>query len=176
MTLHDDIDGRLAQGWGGLAPNGVHVNVVLARRGTPTAATIISAFTTPSDGYTPVLASLGEDQPSYQTLNPPTVILSKTRAQEGIHEKLIFGAAQVGIAQAVLDVVADGHLQADQEILILVSLWVDGSAADETKIKEAARQAAGSAVREAISGRTTAERQSLVDQRETLRNPFYDGH
>jgi formaldehyde-activating enzyme len=174
MSTHD-IDGRLAQGWGGLAPDGVHVNVVLARRGSATAATIITAFTAPSDGYTPVLASVGDDQPSYQTLNPPTVILSKTRAQEGVHEKLVFGAAAVGIARGVLDVVAEGLLDADQETLILVSLWVDGSAADETKVKDAAREAVTSAVREAISGRTENDRRDMVDQRETLRHPFYDG-
>ena len=30
----DDLDGRIGEGWGGDAPNGSHVNVVLARRGS----------------------------------------------------------------------------------------------------------------------------------------------
>lgn len=175
MTDPAQLDGRLAQGWGGLAPDGVHVNVLLARRGSPTAAAITTAFTSPSDGYTPVLASLGADQPSYVTLNPPTVVLAKTRALAGAHEKLIFGAAPVGIAQAVLDLVADGLLTADQETVILVSLWVDSGAGDETAIRRAARQATAAALREAVLGRSPADRQALVDGREHLRHPFYDG-
>ena len=76
MTTVHDIDGKFAQGWGGLAPDGVHVNVLLAKRGTPTAAAIATAFTSPSPGFTPVLASVGQSQPSYVTVNPPTIIPS----------------------------------------------------------------------------------------------------
>ena len=39
-----DLDGRIGEGWGGLSPNGCHVNVVLAHRGSPTAAAAISMF------------------------------------------------------------------------------------------------------------------------------------
>ena len=37
----DDLDGRIGEGWGGHAPDGAHVNVVLARRGSPTAAAVV---------------------------------------------------------------------------------------------------------------------------------------
>ena len=30
----EELDGRIGEGWGGLSPNGAHVNVVLARRGS----------------------------------------------------------------------------------------------------------------------------------------------
>jgi formaldehyde-activating enzyme len=177
MTSHNhDIDGRFAQGWGGLKPNGVHVNVLLARRGSPTAASITTAFTAPSPGFTPVLASLGKDQPSYETLNPPTVILSKSPAIEGTHETMIFGACPVGIAQAVLDTVAEGLIEADQESIVFVSLWVDTAATDETAVRLAAREATVSAMREAILGRSGEERQALVDGRESLTHPFYGGN
>ena len=56
MTENYDIDGKFAQGWGGGSPNGVHVNVLLAKRGDPTAASITTAFTSPSPGFIPVLA------------------------------------------------------------------------------------------------------------------------
>lgn len=173
-TTHD-IDGRFAQGWGGLKPNGVHVNVLLARRGTPTAASITTAFTSPRPGFTPVLASVGPDQPSYVTVNPPTVILSKSEAVEGIHETVTFGAAGVGISQGVLDIVAEGLLTADQETIVFVSLWIDGAAEDETAVRDAAREATSAAVREAVVGRSPEQRQALVDQRDALRHPFYSG-
>ena len=50
-----ELDGRIGEGWGGLSPNGCHVNVVLAHRGSPTAAAAISMFAHPSPGHTPVL-------------------------------------------------------------------------------------------------------------------------
>ena len=37
-----ELDGRIGEGWSGEAPNGSHVNIVLARRGSPTAAAAIS--------------------------------------------------------------------------------------------------------------------------------------
>ena len=46
----DALDGTIGQGWGGLSPNGSHVNVVLARRGSPTAAAAISMFAHPAPG------------------------------------------------------------------------------------------------------------------------------
>ena len=49
----DELDGRIGEGWGGVEPNGSHVNVVLARRGSPTAAAALSMFAHPSPGHTP---------------------------------------------------------------------------------------------------------------------------
>jgi formaldehyde-activating enzyme len=123
-----------------------------------------------------VLASLGPDQPSYESLNPPTVILSKSPAVEGAHETMIFGACPVGISQAVLDVVAEGLIQADQESIVFVSLWVDTAATDETAVSLAAREAAARALREAIRGRSSEDSQALVDGRESITHPYYGGN
>lgn len=175
MTTHRDIDGRFAQGWGGTAPDGVHVNVLTARRGTATAAAIATAFTAPSPGFTPILASLGPDQASYETLNPPTVILNKSEPADERGITLIAGAAQVGISQAVLDAVADDLLAADQETVLLVSLWIDPAAQSETHVKRNARTAAQHALTEALTGRPEAALHDLVDRRETITHPFYMG-
>ena len=42
----DELDGRIGEGWSGIAPNGSHVNVVLARRGSPTAASALGCSLT----------------------------------------------------------------------------------------------------------------------------------
>lgn len=175
MNTPDDVDGRYAQGWGGSAPNGVHVNVLLARRGSATAAAIATAFTAPSRGFTPILACLGASQAEYETLNPPTIIVNKSATETEMSETLVFGGAQVGIAQGVLDTVADGLLAADQETLVFVSLWVDAAAADETAVKAAARTAARTALREAVLGRDEAELAQLVANRDAVTHPFYSG-
>ena len=33
-----DMDGRIGEAWAGEVPNGSHINLVVARRGSPTAA------------------------------------------------------------------------------------------------------------------------------------------
>jgi formaldehyde-activating enzyme len=168
------LDGRISQGWGGTPPNGVHVNVVLAARGSATAAAVTSAFASPTAGFTPILISLGPDQPSYETLQPPTIMLNKMPIASPAHEALVSGACQVGIARGVLDAVAQDLLRADQETLVLVSLWVGEDAADGTAVCAAARAATGAAIREAVQGRSQSDVQRLVDHRDAVTHPFYD--
>ena len=109
-----ELDGRIGEGWGGdPGANGSHVNVVLAARGSATAAALLSTFTTPSPGHTPILVVVGEDQPSYEPVWPPTIMINKATAIEERHQTITWGAGQLGIAQGVLDAVADGLLDAD---------------------------------------------------------------
>src|SRR5712691_1789434 len=58
----EELDGRIGEGWGGVSPNGAHLNVVLARRGSPTAAAAVGMLAHPSPGHTPVLVCVGPDQ------------------------------------------------------------------------------------------------------------------
>ena len=81
----------------------------------------------------------------------------------------------MGIAQGVLDAVAEGLLTPDQETIVLVSLWVDPAVADETAARRNARTATRKAVQEAVKGRSKQERQVLVAQREDITHPFYGG-
>ena len=48
---------------------------------------------------------------------------------------MTWGAAQLGIAQGVLDAVADGVLEARRTTLLLVAVWVDPAAHDEAAVK-----------------------------------------
>jgi formaldehyde-activating enzyme len=175
MTVPADIDGRFAQGWGGVQPNGVHVNVILAHRGTPTAAAMVNAFTSPGDGYTPILVCTGVDQPSYETVNPPTIMVNKTAPASAFAETLTFGAAQVGVARGVLDAVADGVLAADQNTVVFVSLWLDPVADAEDAVCVSARHAVRAALGEAVAGRDPLAVRRMVDQRDILTHPYYGG-
>ena len=175
MTPDPNIDGAIGQGWGGIAPDGIHVNVVLARRGGATAAALLTAFASPSPGHTPVLVCVGPDQPSYEAVVPPTVMMNKATATEERHQTLTWGAAQLGIGQGVLDAVADGLLAGNADTLVFVSVWVDPAAQDETAVRQAARQATRAAVGAAVQGPEPAAVERLVRERDALANPFYGG-
>jgi formaldehyde-activating enzyme len=172
----DDLDGRIGEGWGGdPGPNGSHVNVVLARRGTPTAASLLGTFTTPAPGHTPILVVVGEDQPSYEPVWPPTIMINKATAVEERHQSITWGAAQLGIAQGVLDAVADGLLEPSGDVLVLVCVWVDPAASDETAVRKANRQAVRKAIGVAVNGRDPDAARALVERRDSVTSPFYGG-
>ena len=148
-----ELDGRIGEGWGGLSPNGCHVNVVLAHRGSPTAAAAISMFAHPSPGHSPVLCCVGEAQTSYEPIWPPTLMMNKTTATTPEIETMTWGAGQLGIGKAVLDSVAAGLIEASGDLIVLVAIWLDGRADDETAVLQAARTAVGKAIRMCVEGR-----------------------
>lgn len=170
-----DVDGCIGEGWGGLSPNGAHVNVVLAHRGSPTAAAAIGMFAHPAPGHTPVLVCVGPDQPSYEPVWPPTLMMNKATALDDRSQTITWGAAQLGIGQGVLDAVADGLLDTSGEVLVLVAVWVDPGAHDETAVRIANREATRKAIGVCVEGRDQAAAAALVQRRDRLQSPFYSG-
>ena len=88
-----DLDGRIGEGWSGEAPNGSHVNVVLAGRGSPTWAAAISMFAHPAPGHTPVLVCVGPTQQEYEPVWPPTLMMNKATALDDRSQTMTWGAA-----------------------------------------------------------------------------------
>jgi 5,6,7,8-tetrahydromethanopterin hydro-lyase len=176
VSLARDLDGRIGEGWGGApGPNGCHVNVVLGARGSATAAAIIGTFTTPSPGHTPILVVVGETQDSYEPVWPPTVMINKATAETDLHQTITWGAGQLGIAQGVLDTVADGLLEPTDDIVVLVCVWIDPGASDETAVRAAARVATRNALEVAVGGRDSDAARALVKRRDSVTSPFYGG-
>ena len=171
----DALDGRIGEGWSGEAPNGSHVNVVLARRGSPTAAAALGMFAHPSPGHTPVLVCVGPTQQEYEPVWPPTLMMNKATALDDGHQTMTWGAAQLGIGQGVLDAVADGLIEATGDLLVLVAVWVDPAAEDETAVRKANRAATRKALGVCVEGRDPAEAAALVENRASLRSPYYSG-
>jgi formaldehyde-activating enzyme len=171
----DVLDGRIGEGWSGTAPNGSHVNVVLARRGSPTAAAALSMLALPSPGHTPVLCCVGATQQEYEPIWPPTLMMNKATATDERHQTMTWGAAQLGIGQGVLDAVADGLIEATGDLLVLVAVWVDPAATDETAVRLANRAAVRKAIGVCVDGRDPAAAARLVAGRDHVTNPFYGG-
>jgi 5,6,7,8-tetrahydromethanopterin hydro-lyase len=169
------LDGLIGEGWSGTDPDGAHVNVVLAHRGTPTAAALLTTFTSPAPGHAPILVVVGEDKDHYEPVWPPTIMINKETALEPRHQTITWGAGQLGIAQGVLDAVAEGLIHASIEDLVFVAIYIDPGATDETAVRIASREATLKGIRTAVHGRDPAAAQALVDRRDSLRSPFYSG-
>jgi formaldehyde-activating enzyme len=173
--LNGVLDGRIGEGWSGRDPDGAHVNVVLAERGTPTAAALVTAFTAPSPGHTPILVVVGEDKDRYEPVWPPTIMMNKATATQDRHQTITWGAGQLGIAQGVLDAVAEGVLPASGDVLVFVAIYIEPTADDETAVRAASRAATLKGIRMARRGRDPEAVQALVDRRDSITSPFYNG-
>jgi 5,6,7,8-tetrahydromethanopterin hydro-lyase len=169
----DRLDGRIGEAWAGEVPNGSHINVVVGRRGSPTAAAIAGVLGSPRPGHLPFLACLGPGV----LVHPVTVIVNKSTHESPEQARLTYGAAQLGIAQGVLDAVADGTIDAADaaELVLLVPVWVDPDANDESALRQANREATRTAIANAFVPPTTDVVRGLVERRDGARNAYYAG-
>jgi len=172
--MSDPLDGRIGEAWSGEVPNGSHINAVLARRGSPTAAAAAGALANPRPGHVPFLACLSPGI----LVRPATIVVNKSPVDGGGSVgPTTWGAAQLGIAQGVLDAVADGLLDPGEaaEVVVLVAVWVDPATDDETAVKAANRAAMRDAIADALAPPSAADVQALVDRREDAANIYYTG-
>jgi 5,6,7,8-tetrahydromethanopterin hydro-lyase len=169
----DPIDGRVGEAWAGEAPNGSHINVVIARRGSPTAAAVAGALASPRPGHLPFVACL---EPG-TAVRPTTVVVNKSPLDTDQLSRITWGAAQLGIAQGVLDAVADGLFDPAEvaELLLLAAVWVDPAAHDETAVRKASRQTMRGAIADAIAPPSAETILELAARRDEARNAYYGG-
>jgi 5,6,7,8-tetrahydromethanopterin hydro-lyase len=147
----------------------------LGVRGSATAAALLGTFTAPSPGHTPILVVVGEAQDRYEVVWPPTIMINKATAVDDRHQTITWGAGQLGIAQGVLDAVADGLLEPTGDLVVFVCIWIDPSASDETAVRAAARIGVRRAVGMAVQGRDPDAARALVARRDEVTSPFYGG-
>src|SRR4051812_49731657 len=102
-------------------------------------------------------------------------MMNKATATDERHETITWGAGQLGIGQGVLDAVADGLLEATDDVSVLVAIWVSPAASDETAVRNAARQATRKAIGLCVEGRDPRAAAALGERRDELRSPFYGG-
>jgi formaldehyde-activating enzyme len=102
-------------------------------------------------------------------------MMNKATALEERHQTITWGAGQLGIAQGVLDAVAEGLVPCSDEVLVFVAVYIDPAAEDETAVRRAARAATHRALRVARRGRDPEAARALVQRRERITSPFYGG-
>ena len=170
----EDMDGRIGEAWSGTVPDGSHINLVIARRGSPTAASIVGALAAPRPGHMPFLAVV---EPGV-LVRPITVVVNKVTLGREPLDRITWGAAQLGISQGVLDAVADSLIDpADAGALVLlVAVWLDPAATDETAVRKASRAATRAAFEDALTDRDANFVRGVAERREHASSRYYTGH
>lgn len=169
----DQMDGRIGEAWSGTAPDGSHINLVIGRRGSPTAASIVGALASPRPGHVPFLAVVE----SGKLVRPITVVVNKVTLGKEPLDRITWGAAQLGIAQGVLDAVAEGRIDPAiaNDIVLLVAVWVDPAVKNETAVRKANREATRAAIVDALTDRTEQFVREVAERREHAANGYYTG-
>jgi len=172
--MTDPLDGRIGEAWSGEVPDGSHINLVLARRGSPTAAAAAGVLASPRPGHVPFLACLSPGT----VVRPMTIVVNKSPIQgDGPLGPITWGAAQLGIAQGVLDAVDERLIDAEAaaDIIVLIAVWVDPDARDETAVRRANRAAVRAAIADALSPPSGDAVRALAAVREQAANIYYTG-
>lgn len=175
QKLVTDLDGKFGEAFGGEAPNGSHINVIVAKRGSNSHSEAVRTLANPSKGHVPFLVCLGLGN----VIKPATIVINKITIEDEKYERFFFGAAQLGIGQGILDAVKEGLLNKDYlgDISLLVACWIDPQCEDETKIKDNSRLAMFKAIKNALMTPTEEKDyiQNQLEIYESATNNFYSG-
>ena len=159
---------QVGEGFAGDAPNLAHVNTVLGDREGAVGTAFTTALAQPSPGHVPFLAVV---RPGV-AVQPPTLFVNKAAIADDRHGNLTWGAAQAGVAEGVVDALADGIVDpADVGGLVLVcAVWVDPDADDEDAVRRNNRVATRAAL---AAGRTGSPHvEEVLALRGSASNPY----
>ena len=169
----DDVDGRFGEAAAGTRPNGTHINLVVGRRGSPTAAAAAASMADVRPGHAPLLLCLGAGN----LVRPATVVRNKTTIDSEHVGLLTWGAAQLGIGQGVCDAVEERLIPLEHvdDVVLLIAVWVDPEGDDHTAVRKANRAATLAAIADALQPDHRERALDLLASRESASNRFYRG-
>lgn len=159
----------VGEGFAGSGPDAAHVNTVLGRKGGPVETAWATALATPRAGHVPFVVVV---RPNYP-VKPLTLFVNKAELRGDRHAALTWGAAQAGIAQGVLEAVAEGTIPAAEveDLLLIAAVWVDWAADDEEAVYAGNLEATRLALTGSVAGRPAVD--ELLSLRSEPENPFF---
>jgi 5,6,7,8-tetrahydromethanopterin hydro-lyase len=152
----------------GEGPEVAHIDLVIGKKGSSVEQAFVTALASPARGHTPLLAVLTPNLPA----RPPTLMVNKVTIRGASQALLIFGPAQAAVAKAVVDSVAEGvipEVEAD-DLLIIVSVFIEWDAVDRKKIYDWNYEATKTAIRRAMRGEPGMS--EVIARKDTAKHPF----
>jgi 5,6,7,8-tetrahydromethanopterin hydro-lyase len=145
-----------------------HIDLVIGTKGGPVDQAFVSALASPAKGHTPLLAVLEPNLPT----KPATLMVNKVTIKGAEQAVLMFGPAQAAVAKAVMDCVSEGTIPEEmaEDILIIVSVFIEWDAKDKKKIYENNYRATKFAIERAITGKPTVK--EVLAGKDSAKHPF----
>ncbi|HUS74869.1 MAG TPA: bifunctional 5,6,7,8-tetrahydromethanopterin hydro-lyase/3-hexulose-6-phosphate synthase [Methanothrix sp.] len=112
----------------GKEPEIAHIDLIIGDKEGPVATAFASGLTQLSAGHTPLLGVIRPNLPP----KPSTLIVPKVTVKNMDQAAQIFGPAQMAVAKAVADAVAEGIIPKDkaEDLLVIVSVFIHPQAKD----------------------------------------------
>ena len=134
----------------GKGPEVAHIDLIIGEKEGPVGTAFASGLTQLSAGHTPLLGVIRPNLPP----KPSTLIVPKVTVKNMDQVAQIFGPAQTAVAKAVADSVAEGVIPRDraEELLVIVSVYIDPKAKDYDAIYRYNYGATKLAVQRAMAG------------------------
>ncbi len=134
----------------GKGPEVAHIDLIIGDKEGPVGTAFASGLTQLSAGHTPLLGVIRPNLPP----KPSTLIVPKVTVKNMDQVAQIFGPAQTAVAKAVADSVAEGVIPRDraEELLVIVSVYIDPKATDYDAIYRYNYGATKLAVQRAMAG------------------------
>ena len=134
----------------GKGPEVAHIDLIIGEKEGPVGTAFASGLTQLSAGHTPLLGVIRPNLPP----KPSTLIVPKVTVKNMDQAAQIFGPAQTAVAKAVADSVAEGVIHKDraEELLVIVSVYIDPKATDYDAIYRYNYGATKLAVARAMAG------------------------
>lgn len=152
----------------GEGPEVAHIDLVIGRKGSAVENAFMNSLAMPRQGHSPLLAVL---EPNVAP-KPATLLVNKVTIKNVAQAALMFGPAQASIAKAVMDCVEEGIIPKDEaeDLLIIVSVFIEWDAKDKDKIYKFNYEATKLAIRRAIEGTPTVE--DALAKKDSANHPF----
>lgn len=134
----------------GKEPEIAHIDLLIGEKEGPVGTAFASGLTQLSAGHTPLLGVIRPNLPP----KPSTLIVPKVTVKNMEQAAQIFGPAQMAVAKAVADAVAEGVIPRDkvEELVVIVSVFIHPEAKDYDAIYRYNYGATKLALRRAMEG------------------------
>jgi 5,6,7,8-tetrahydromethanopterin hydro-lyase len=152
----------------GEGPEIAHIDLVIGRKGGSVEQAFVNALSSPAMGHTPLRAVLEPNLPA----KPATLLVNKVTIKGANQAVLMFGPAQAAVAKAVMDCVGEGTLPEElaEELMIIVSVFIEWDASDKKKIYDYNYQATRQAIERAVLQKPSAA--EVLARKDSARHPF----
>ena len=165
ITIVKSLIGEALVGDG---PEIAHIDLVIGPKGGPVETAFMNSLAMPRKGHTPLLAVL---EPNLLP-KPATLIVNKVTIKNSTQAILMFGPAQAAVAKAVMDSVEAGVIDKKdaEDLLIIVSVFIEWDAKDKKKIYEYNYEATKLAIERAVKGEPKVD--EVLSKKDKAKHPF----
>ncbi len=145
-----------------------HIDLLIGPKNGPVGVAFANALVNQNAGHTALLAVL---EPNLLA-KPATIMMNKVTIKGATQAVQMFGPAQMAVAKAVADSVADGIIpQADAESLVcIVGVFIHWEAKDNKKIFDYNYRATKESIARAMKGEPNVK--TVTERKDKAKHPF----